>query len=167
YIGRLDGWKGTDTLLKASTKLPNDIRVAVIGGEPQQVERLRTSYPNVIFLGYRPYAELAHNQAAADVLVVPNTAKNDVSVRFTSPLKLIAHMASHRPIVASDLPSIRELVDDTSAVLVTPDSAEALAEGIQKALVQPEIAEKAYLRASELDWSARAQRILGFIHKLL
>ncbi len=162
YIGRLDGWKGTDTLLEASKLLPN-ILVVLIGGEPQHVEKLKTRYPKAVFLGYRPYTELSDNQAAADVLVVPNTAKNDVSVRFTSPLKLIAHMASHRPIVASDLPSIRELVDDTSAVLVEADNPEALAAGIGKALTSPYIAEKAYLRATELDWSARAHHITTFI----
>lgn len=163
YIGRLDGWKGTDTLLEASKLLPGDMLVSLIGGEPQQIEKLKHHYPNVIFLGYRPYSELSGNQAAADVLVVPNTAKDEVSVRFTSPLKLIAHMASHRPIVASDLPSIRELADETSAVLVKPDSPEALAKGIQLALAQPQLADQALARVTQLDWSARAQRITAFI----
>ena len=162
YIGRLDGWKGTDTLLEASKLLPADIVVALIGGEKEQIKTLQKKYSNVLFLGYRPYSELANNQAAADVLVVPNTAKNDISLRFTSPLKLIAHMASHRPVVASDLPSIRELVDDTSAVLVVPDNAGALAEGIQKALQNQRIAENAYARVLKLDWSERAGRILSF-----
>lgn len=163
YIGRLDGWKGTDTLLEASTLLSKDILVAMIGGEQPQIEKLKARYPKVCFLGYKPYSELANNQVAADVLIVPNTAKSDISVRFTSPLKLIAHMASHRPIVASNLPSIRELVSENSAVLVEPDNPEALAEGIQKALIQPEIAEKAFERATQLDWSTRAKNILEFI----
>ncbi len=167
YIGRLDGWKGTDTLLEATKLLPEDILVALIGGEPAQVERLKQKYPKAYFVGYRPYSELADNQMAADVLVVPNTAKSDISVRFTSPLKLIAHMASHRPIVASDLPSIRELVDETSAVLVRPDDAQALAEGITKALTQTDIAEQAFVRVAGLDWLARAQRIVNFIGQLL
>jgi glycosyltransferase involved in cell wall biosynthesis len=167
YIGRLDGWKGTDTLLEATKFLPEDILVALIGGEPAQVERLKQAYPKARFAGYKPYSELADNQAAADVLVVPNTAKNDISVRFTSPLKLIAHMASRRPIVASDLPSIRELVDETSAVLVHPDDPQALAEGIKKALTQEHIAEQAFARVAEFDWSARAQKILSFIGQLL
>lgn len=167
YIGRLDGWKGTDTLLQASHLLPGNVLVALIGGEPQQVEQLKEKYPNVYFLGYRPYSELANNQAAGDVLVVPNTAKNDISVRFTSPLKLVAHMASHRPIVASDLPSIRELVDETSAVLVEADNPRALVDGICKAAAQPYMAEVAFARVAELDWSARARRIVDFIRTLL
>jgi glycosyltransferase involved in cell wall biosynthesis len=163
YIGRLDGWKGTDTLLQASELLPNDITVACVGGEPQQIKTLQKRYPRAIFLGYRPYSELPNNQAAADVLVVPNTAKNDISVRFTSPLKLIAHLASHRPIVASDLPSIRELVGEDMAILVAPDSSEALARGIEKALQHPELADRAYVRAAALDWQMRAKGIVGFL----
>jgi len=165
YIGRLDGWKGTDTLLQASNLLPQDFAVALIGGEQKQIITLQKKYPNAIFLGYRPYSELSNNQAAADVLVVPNTAKDKVSVSFTSPLKLIAHMASHRPIVASDLPSIRELVDDTSAVLVAPDNAEALVQGMQSALQNQTIAEQAYARVSTLDWQLRAKKILNFIQR--
>ncbi len=163
YIGRLDGWKGSETLLEASRFLPEDFSVAIIGGELAQIETLKKKYPGVLFLGYRPYSELANNQAAADVLVVPNTAKDKVSVSYTSPLKLIAHMASHRPIVASDLPSIRELVDDTSAVLVAPDSPQALADGIQKAYGNTEVAEAAFQRAASLDWQARAKTILSFL----
>ena len=165
YIGRLDGWKGVDTLLRASTLLPDDILVALIGGEQEQIEKLYKKYPKALFLGYRPYSELPNNQAAADVLVVPNTAKNAVSVHFTSPLKLIAHMASHRPIVASDLPSIRELVDDTSAVLVAPDDSQALTVGIQQALQNSAIAEQAYARVSTLDWQSRAKQIIDFIKR--
>jgi glycosyltransferase involved in cell wall biosynthesis len=162
YIGRLDGWKGADTLLEASTLLP-DVLVTIIGGEPLQVEKLHKKYPAVAFLGYCPYSELPNNQAAADILVVPNTAKDKVSFSFTSPLKLIAHMASHRTTVASDLPSIRELVDGTSAVLVIPDNPEALADGIRRALQNPQLAEQAYARVSTLDWQIRAKRIVDFI----
>ncbi len=165
YIGRLDGWKGVGTLLEASTMLPEDFAVACIGGEQKQIQTLQKKYPKVLFLGYRPYSELPNNQAAADVLVVPNTAKDKVSARFTSPLKLIAHMASHRSIVASDLPSIRELVDNTSAVLVAPDSPEALAQGIQQALQNPQLAEQAYARVSTLDWQIRGKKIVDFVRE--
>jgi glycosyltransferase involved in cell wall biosynthesis len=141
YIGRLDGWKGTDTLLEAS-KFLGDIRVALIGGDTSQIEVLQKKYPGVIFLGYRPYSELPDNQAAADVLVVPNTGKDTISVRFTSPLKLIAHLSANRPIVASDLPSIREIVGDDAALLVPADDPKALAEGIKRIVDDPALGER-------------------------
>src|SRR6185437_7512798 len=126
YIGRLDGWKGTDTLFKASVYLPSNVQTVVIGGEPLEVAKAKDSYPGITFLGYRPYKEIADNQSASDVLILPNTATNKISTDFTSPLKLFTYMASNRPTVASDLPSIREVLDETTAVLVEPDSPEAL-----------------------------------------
>lgn len=160
YIGRLDGWKGTHTLFEASQLLPDDVSLAVIGGEAGQVAKLAAQYPRVRFLGFHPYRELSDNMAAADVLVLPNTGKDDISVRFTSPLKLFAYMASGIPIVASDLPSIREILSDDSAFLVPPDDASALAAGIRDAHADAgERAARAAERVKEYSWRNRAERI--------
>lgn len=163
YIGRFDGWKGSDALFEASKLLPKDALLVAIGGDPHEVLNLKARYPRVIFPGFRPYRELADNQSAADVLVVPNTGKDVISARFTSPLKLIAHMASGRPIVASDLPSIREITGDDAAVLVEPDDAKALADGIKKVLADAPLGERLAKRARErverYTWESRATAI--------
>ena len=140
YAGRLDGWKGSATLLEAARLFPEDARLAVIGGEPEQIAPLRRKYPEVSFLGYRPYRELPENMAAADLLVLPNTAADVISARFTSPLKLFAYMASGKPIVASDLPSIREVLDDTCAYFFTPDNPQDLARAVEQVLSDAESA---------------------------
>lgn len=166
YIGRLDGWKGTDTLIKAAKLLAPDILVAFIGGEKAQVEERRREHPELLFLGERPYSELADNQAAADVLVLPNTAKDPISVHFTSPLKLLTYMASERPIVASDLPSIQEIALDT-VEYVSPDDAEALARGISLVCEHSDQsalrARRARILVEEYTWESRTRRILSFI----
>jgi len=163
YIGRLDGWKGSETLLTSSSALPDDVQVVIIGGEHEQAVSLQSKYPRVRFLGFRPYRQLADNQAAADVLILPNTGKDEISARFTSPLKLFTYMASGRPIVASDLPSIREVLDESCAYFVPPDDAQALARAIGAALEDSASPQKA-ARARELvvsyTWSARAEMIL-------
>jgi len=99
----------------------------------------------------------------ADVLILPNTA-SAISTRFTSPLKLFEYMAAGRPIVASDLPSIREILrDGENALLVEPGNASALAAAIQRILADPELA--AALARAALDqvpaysWERRAQRL--------
>lgn len=162
YIGRLDGWKGVDTLLEASELLVGDATVAIIGGEAAQIEKLSRRHPGVRFLGFRPYTELRDNMAAADVLVLPNTGKNDVSVKFTSPLKLFAYMASGIPMVASDLPSVREVVDERSAFFFSPDDPVALAAGIRCALEKGRAqAADARTRVEEYTWKRRAERILA------
>jgi len=165
YVGKLDGWKGVDTLLEASVLL-SDVKVVIIGGDKGQVEKLSKRYPNVIFLGSMPYNALPNNQAAGDVLVVPNTAKDPISVRFTSPLKLIAHMASHSPIVVSDLPSTRFIADGV-ALFVKPDDPQALADGIEllsnNMRLSQELANKATEKVPAFSWSKRAERILRFL----
>lgn len=167
YIGGLDGWKGADTLYAAAEKLPKDVVVAVIGGKKEDVPILSEGHPRVRFLGPRPYTELPDNQAAADVLVLPNTGASEISVRFTSPLKLFSYMASGVPIVTSDLPSIREVVDETSVFFVPADDPHALAEGIMQALGNTEDAARRAAAARALipdyTWTKRAERILAFL----
>jgi len=167
YIGRLDGWKGVDTLCKAAELLPAGIQVAIIGGEPAQIKTMRALYPKVIFLGYRPYREVASNQAAADVLVLPNTAKDAVSADLTSPLKLFTYMASSRPIVASDLLSIREVLDNTACYFAKPDDPRSFAGCIQEASADTEEAGRKAAVARALvkgySWQARAKKILASI----
>lgn len=159
YVGRLDGWKGTDTLLAASARMQG-VTVAMIGGEPAQTEALARQHPDVRFLGARPYTELAGNMAAADVLVLPNTGKDEISARFTSPLKLFAYMTSGVPIVASDLPSLREVVDEDAAYLVPADDAEALAKAVGEALTGGGArAAEARRRVEAYSWRRRAERI--------
>ena len=71
------------------------------------------------------------------MLVLPNPA-SAISSRFTSPLKLFEYMAAGRPIVASDLPALREvLTPDADAVLVAPGNAGALAAGIRRVVTDP------------------------------
>ena len=167
YVGRLDGWKGLETALEASKLLPAEIQMVIIGGEEKQAARFKKEYPNVIFLGFRPYRELAENLAAADVLLLPNTGKNEISARFTSPLKLFAYMASKKPIIASDLPSIREILCEENAYLVAPDDGISLAEAIKNTLNQEDISEskanRAYQDVQKYTWRARADKIINFI----
>lgn len=167
YIGSLGGWKGSDTLHAAAEKLPKDVMVAVIGGKKEDVATLSMKYPRVRFLGPRPYTELADNQAAGDVLILPNTGASEISVRFTSPLKLFTYMASGVPIVASDLPSIHEVVNEKSVFFVPADDPDALATGIMHALENPEDAVRRAASARALlgdyTWTKRAEHILAFL----
>lgn len=167
YIGRFDGWKGSDTFFAASEFVSGGTLLAAIGGGDEPDEKLRKNYPLVAFLGMHPYREIADNQSAADVLVLPNSGKEAISARHTSPMKLFTYMASGKPIVSSDLPSIREVLDEGSAYLVAPDDAKALAQGIETALLNKKDAQEKARRALSLvenyTWSGRAKAILEAI----
>lgn len=167
YIGFLDAWKGYRTLLQCSEALAGQgIKTVIVGGI---VEELKREFPSALFLGFTPYKELAMVQAAADVLVIPNSAKSVVSTDYTSPLKLFAHMASLRPIVASDLPSLREVLDEEIAYFFEPDNPESLTHAIEYVSTHQEEAaakaQKALVRVREYTWGKRARNILTFIQK--
>ncbi len=163
YIGLLDEWKGYRTFLEASKQISEDVLFVVIGGEESQIARLKSEYPNVLFLGFLPYKELPANQKIADVLVVPNSAKFDISRLYTSPLKVFAHMASGTPIVASDLPSIREVLNEQNAVLVSPDDPASLARGIESILSDEKLAKQISAKAKTdvqmYTWESRAAKL--------
>lgn len=165
YGGHLYGWKGVDALAEAASLVP-EAELYVVGGTERDLERFRArhSAPNIRAVGHRPHDEMPHWLAAADALILPNTAKEEISARYTSPMKLFEYMAAGRPIVASRLPSITEVLSEETGYLVDPDSPKALAAGIRAAL-QDDGARPARARAlaERLSWAARAERILAHI----
>jgi glycosyltransferase involved in cell wall biosynthesis len=169
YTGHLYGWKGVAVLAEAAGYLPENYLVFFVGGTAEDVERFREIYsanPRIMIAGFRPHEEIPLWQKSADVLVLPNTAKENISKYYTSPMKLFEYSASARPIVASRIPSITELVDERTALLVEPDNSKALAEGIRRVCEDEKLAlslsRAAYAWVSEHTWQKRAERILRF-----
>jgi GxxExxY protein len=170
YTGHLYEWKGVDTLAKASQYLPGDVEIYFVGGTKEDVEKFKvrcSNVRNIRIVGHRSHSEIPYWLKAADVLVLPNTAKEDISKYWTSPMKMFEYMASKRPIVASDLPSIREILNENNSILVEPDNLQALANGIKKILQNPEIADKisnqAFQDVQQYTWEKRAKKILEFL----
>jgi glycosyltransferase involved in cell wall biosynthesis len=171
YTGHLYGWKGVDTLAAAAKLLPEQFLVVFVGGTVGDVEKFKTVYgtiSNIIITGFKPHDEIPFWQKSADVLVLPNTAKEKISAYYTSPMKLYEYMASGRPLIASDIPSIREIVDEQSAVLVAPDDAQALAQAIENITrteqIGDDLAKQAYAKVQGHTWDQRARRILDFMN---
>jgi glycosyltransferase involved in cell wall biosynthesis len=102
--------------------------------------------------------------AAADVMVMPTTEDLRYAA-YTSPLKLFEYMATGNPVVASDLPVLREvLTDGANALLYPPRDAAALARAVRKLWSEPALgpalADQAWQDVQHYGWRARASRIL-------
>lgn len=166
YIGGLEEWKGARTFFEAARR-QDFFDTYVVGGKETELEHFRGEYPSVNFLGPRPYRDLPKVQQAADVLVVPNTAMTPLSAEYTSPLKLFAHMTSGKPIAASRIPSITNVLGEDEAFLFTPDNPEDLIRAIREALEENtlahERAERAYKKSSRYTWEKRAGEIRRFM----
>ena len=123
--------------------------------------------PVIQFFGHQPHDEIPLWQKAADVLVLPNTAKEEISRLYTSPMKLFEYMASERPIISSAIPSIRDIVDDSEVYFVEPDNAELLAKKIKTVLREnrksEEVAKRAREKVMHYTWEARARRVIAFM----
>ncbi len=115
------------------------------------------------FTGLLAPAEVPPLLARATVLALPNPA-SALSTRFTSPLKLFEYMAAGRAIVASDLPAVREVLDDgVTALLVAPGDARALAGGIERVIADRALAASlgraAFEKSRAYGWDRRAERL--------
>lgn len=168
YIGGFDAWKGVETFFEASESIPSDIKLYVIGGQSEAVEKVKQRWKKVTFLGPRPYKELQHNQQAADILVIPNTAKTDLSAKYTSPLKLFAHMSSGVPLLVSKLPSL-QIVLGPFANTCTPDDPKDLARQVEMMMKNyaacTEDALKVRAVAKKYTWDTRAHKVITFVSK--
>ncbi len=172
YTGQLYRWKGAHTLIAAMAALP-EATLCLVGGAPGElaeaqalVRELKLS--NVSITGHVAPETVPLYQAAADVLVLPNTAQAAISREHTSPLKLFEYMAAGRPIVASDLPSLREVLrHGENGWLAPPDDPSSLAQGIQHVLAEPALAAtlagQAQRDVQDFTWERRAGRILEFV----
>jgi len=160
YTGGLLAWKGVDVLIEAARELP-DVQVLIAGGMPADVERARVQAAglgNVRIDGYQSPARVPLYLAAADVGVLPNRSKPEISAKYTSPLKAFEYMAAGLSIVASDLPSLREAIGEgRGAVFVRPNDPFALKGGVEAALAGVDVS---YPHGLEATWEQRAERLL-------
>jgi glycosyltransferase involved in cell wall biosynthesis len=177
YVGQLYPWKGVDVLVEAMGQV-KDAELVVVGGLPPEpdldrLKRLASSLSlegRVRFRGFVPPPELEAERANADLFVIPLLDSTTARL-FTSPLKLFEAMASGRPVVASDLPSIREvLAHEENALLVPPGDAHALAQAIESLLRDPALSARLASRALEdaktYSWDRRAEAISEFLESL-
>ncbi len=170
YVGQLYPWKGVDTLIRAVREIPN-VELVIVGGLPPEPdldrlkrlsEELGTS-EKVSFRGYLPPARVAEERSQADAFAIP-LASSKTARDFTSPLKLFEAMASGRPIIASKLPSIREvLTDGVNALLVEPDNPQALGSAIEALRRDPELGRRLAGQAAEdvraYSWDERGRKL--------
>jgi glycosyltransferase involved in cell wall biosynthesis len=170
YTGGLLAWKGVELLVDAARALPA-ITFAIAGGMDADVARLRAhaeGLSNVRIDGFQSPERVSLYLAAADVGVVPNRSGPAISARYTSPLKVFEMMACGLPMVASDLPSLREILEpDKEAIFVAPDDVEALRAGLERLCGDEALLASLSLalreRAKQHTWDARAARILAWM----
>jgi glycosyltransferase involved in cell wall biosynthesis len=169
YAGHLYPWKGVDVFVRALALAPS-VRGLIIGGHPGEPDRARIEHlaheagvaDRLEITGLLAPTKVAAHLSKATMLVLPNTA-SAISERFTSPLKLFEYLQIGRPIVASDLPALREVLTTETALFVPPGDAPALARALEHLATHPaeraSLGEAARALAPDYTWARRAERL--------
>lgn len=163
YTGSDLSWKGLRYLREAASLLPEGYEVVFVGAINPGA-----ALKNQRFAGVRPYAEIPLWLAAADALVLTGDPSSETALHYTSPMKLFEYMAARRPIVASDLPSFRDILSDETALLVVPGDPQALADGIVRACGedgQGALVAAAWEAVQTYSWERRAEHLIAFIER--
>lgn len=173
YTGSLFDGKGARILADACRDL--DVLVLVVGGSRTDRESFRSylddrGIDNVRLIGRVPPPEVPLYQWAANVLVLPPTAAGSDRKHHpqaTSPLKLFEYMAAQRPVVATRLPGIDDvLTHEETGLLVPPDNSRALGAAIEQLLgdgaLATSLADNARSAVNAYTWRRRAERIAEF-----
>ena len=178
YIGRFQTMgmeKGIPELIEAMAHLPsvNGKRplLLCVGGPMSAVQdyldradSIEIPRQTLRFVDHVPTSEVPRVMKACDVCTIP-WPWTEFSAYYTSPMKLFEYMAAGVPIVASDLPSLREILrHGENAWLVRPGNPSALADGIRTLLADWNQAQRLAKRAKRdvkiYTWEARAAHII-------
>ncbi|KKQ57725.1 MAG: Glycosyl transferase group 1 [Parcubacteria group bacterium GW2011_GWA2_38_13] len=165
YTGHLYDWKGAQTLADASVYLDESYHIVFVGGTKYDADKFiqaNINKSNISIIGHIAYSEIPYYIIASDALIIPNSAKNKISVSYTSPLKFFEYLTSRKPIIASDIPSLHEIGEKFKGIFYfKADDPKNLSEIIKTLDMNA-----TYMRdLREYSWEKRAENIIKFIYK--
>ncbi|HEC35059.1 MAG TPA: glycosyltransferase [Anaerolineae bacterium] len=172
YTGNLYRGRGVELIIELARHLEDHLFL-VVGGQEADVARYReqaSELPNLRFVGFVPPAWVPSYLYAADVLLMPHghtveaVGGSDIST-FTSPIKMFEYMAVGRPIVASTLPVLQEVLQDgINALLIPYDQPLRWVEALKRLQKDVQFASglgrQVLLDVKQYTWENRAQRLL-------
>lgn len=176
YVGALKTMgmeKGISVLIDSLVLLPKNYKLYIIGGSKDDVKfyeeysHSKKIERQIIFAGNVLHKDIGIHMKACNCLVAPYPRTDHYSY-YMSPMKVFEYMASGRPMIVTDLPSIREIVDETNALFVPSDDIKSLAITIEKIVNNKELAYTLTTNAikdakEKYSWHGRARIIMSKI----
>ncbi|HNC08288.1 MAG TPA: glycosyltransferase family 4 protein [Anaerolineales bacterium] len=181
YIGTLADWQGLDIVIKALPKILEQqvIRLHIVGrGRSRQRKMLAKQIrklgleEHVTIQPAVPHHEIPELIAQADICVAPLSLNDRNVTQGACPIKVLEYMAAGRPLLASNMPIVRELVrEDVDGLLFSPNDPDDLARQALTLLENKELSQRladsaaAYVR-EKFTWH-ESQKKLGKVYERL
>jgi glycosyltransferase involved in cell wall biosynthesis len=177
FTGHFYPGRGITLLFELARALPN-LNFLWVGGTPAAVDEWRSKLNalrqiNVTLTGFIDNSRLPLYQAAADILLMPygrsvSASSGQDIAEVINPMKMFEYMAAGRAIITSDLPVIREVLDESQALFCPPGDVvswrSAVLELSSDSGRRMALARNARRAAEKYTWLARAQNALqGFV----
>ncbi len=179
YWGTLSAWQGVLAAIDSVALIRREqpVTLTLIGPQRARSRKQLIKYAHRVgvadCLQWRdpvPQAQLAASLHEHDIALAPLVMNDRNLVQGCCPLKVLEAMAAGIPLVASDLPVVRELCRaDEEAVLVRPGSGKAIKDGVLRLLADPQwavsLAQRARARVERQFTWERAQHSLVALYQ--
>lgn len=179
YIGSLYPGKGMEVISELVHLCPWAV-FHIVGGNVQEISLWKNRCsrngelpPNIFFHGFIPHALVGFVCSHFDIALLPtqplvsNVSGNTDAGWHISPLKLFEYMAAGLPILASDLESVQEVIENgVNGLLLPPDEPKAWRSALEYLRDNPQerkrIGENAKRTlVDKFSWEARAKKVLA------
>jgi glycosyltransferase involved in cell wall biosynthesis len=182
YIGTLADWQGLDILIKALPKIleRQGVRLHIVGrGRSRQRKMLAKHIrkqgieEHVVVQPAMPHHEIPALIEQADICVAPLGLNDRNVTQGACPIKVLEYMAAGRPLLASNMPIVRELVrEDVDGLLFSPNDPDDLARQALSLLNDVALSERLARAASaraltQFTWHESQKKLLKVYEKLL
>jgi glycosyltransferase involved in cell wall biosynthesis len=175
WVGSFGPWHGAEYAVRALARLPDDVRLRMIGDgvERAAVRELAGNLGldgRIDWVGSLAHEEAVRALSGCDVLIAPTVPAGERPF-IGSPTKLFEYMAIGRPIVATRLEQIAQVMDDgETGLLVEPEDVSELVEAIERLLADPGLGERLGAAAREEavnlhTWDLRARGLLAALEE--
>jgi glycosyltransferase involved in cell wall biosynthesis len=182
YIGTLADWQGLDVVVKALPKIleRRAVRLQIVGRGRSRQRKMLTKQirklgieEHVTVQPAVPHHEIPALIAVADICVAPLGLNDRNVTQGACPIKLLEYMAAGRPLLASNMPIVRELIrEDVDALLFSPNDPADLARQAVSLLDDFELSQRLAESASEraltkFTWRESQKKLVKVYEKLI
>jgi glycosyltransferase involved in cell wall biosynthesis len=178
YVGTISKGRGLEILVGLSKSF-KEVDFHIIGGEASDMEKINLSeeslkeLSNLYFHGFIKPAEAILARKKCDILLAPyqenvTIASGNNTASYMSPLKIFEYMEAKKPIIASDLPVLKEVLHQHNCLFAQSNNQNDWEIQLQKLIddlpLGKRLANKAFEDLqSKYTWVSRAKNIVSSI----